>query len=59
MVNLLTYRRQMGRSAEETPGVYEAVGKGIMGQAKGLKSIGVELSDYQHRYIPGMGEQRT
>jgi hypothetical protein len=51
MVNLLTYQRQMGRSAEEMPEVYAAVGKGIMGQAKGLKSVGIELSEQQQRIL--------
>jgi hypothetical protein len=51
MSNLLTYQRMMGRSAEDMPAVYEAVGKAIMGQAKGLKSVGVELNEQQLRQL--------
>ena len=50
-VEILAYQRQMGASAEEIQGVYEQIGKGIMGQTKGLRSIGVELSDYEQRVI--------
>ena len=51
MADLLTYQRQMGRSAESFPEVYQAVGKAIQGQARGLKNVGVELSAQQQQYI--------
>jgi hypothetical protein len=51
MMELLAYQRQLGRSAEEIQGTYEAVGRAIMGQPRGLKAAGVELSDYQQRII--------
>jgi hypothetical protein len=41
----------MGRSAEEMPAVYEDIGKAIQGQTRGLRSIGVVLSDYEQRVV--------
>ena len=51
MADLLTYQRQLGRSAESFPEVYEAIGKGIMGTGKGLKSVGVELNAQQQQIL--------
>jgi hypothetical protein len=50
-VDILAYQRSMGRSAEEMPAVYEDIGKAIQGQTKGLRTIGVVLTEYEQRVI--------
>lgn len=49
---LLVYQRQMGRSAEETQGTFDAIGRAIYsGVGRGLKSVGIELSVLQQQAL--------
>jgi hypothetical protein len=51
LANLIVCNRQMGKTAEQSQEIYEAIGRGVMGFGKGLKAIGIEMNPLMQRVL--------